>query len=212
MKQHPGETPRRGRPPLPAHEVALKRQRIAEAARRLFVNDGYSGVSMRKVAEAADMTPMTLYHYFDSKIDVLRYLWADVLHELFNELERVAKLERSTKRRLSKVSVLYVRYWIDHPDHYRMVFMSEGVSQPAVSIFVQQDPIAIRYALFAKCMSEATKADIHSASLLSELLVCTLNGIAHNHVTISGYRWRPPEQLVDVLLTALTASANKATR
>ncbi len=209
MKQDAGDIPPRGRPTLSVDEVAAKRQRIAEAARQLFLSGGFASVSMRKVAEAAGMTPMTLYHYFDSKVDVLRYLWADVFNELFDKLEEVAKLERNSKQRLVKVSTLYVRYWIDHPEHYRMVFMSEGVSRPAVSVFVQEDPTAIRYALFAKCISKVTKADVETVSLLSELVVCALNGIAHNHITISGYPWRSPEQLVEVLLSALTVPNEK---
>jgi AcrR family transcriptional regulator len=193
----------RGRPTLTKIELAQKQAAIANAARALFAAEGYGAVSIRNVAEAAGMSPMTLYRYFDAKIDVLRFLWSDVLNELFDSLEVIAKRERNEGKRLRKISIAYVRYWIDHPDHYRMIFMSEGISQPAVSVFVEQDEVIPRYALFSRCIEQATQPDEGDLPVMTELLISSLHGIAHNHVTISGYVWQDPEVLVDLFLRML---------
>jgi AcrR family transcriptional regulator len=196
----------RGRPALTGAEVAQKRENIASAARELFAAEGFSAVSIRNVADAAGMTPMTLYRYFDTKVDLLRFLWSDVLNTVFNSLDVIAKRERNKTKRLEKVSLAYVQYWIDHPDHYRMVFMSEGISQPAVSVFVQQDDVVLRYALFSRCVAEARKQDLGEVSVEAELLISSLHGIAHNHVTISGHSWHSPEVLVGQFVSMLTHS------
>lgn len=195
----------RGRPALTTEEIAKKRELIAAKARELFVAEGFSAVSIRNLADAAGMSPMTLYRYFDNKADVLRYLWADVLNALFDSLEAIAKRERDATKRLAKVSIAYVDYWIEHPDHYRMVFMSEGISQPSVSVFVEGDPVAFRYRIFADCLERATEAKAESATVKAELLICALQGIAHNQITMSGYPWQSSRKLVDSLVEALTS-------
>lgn len=175
---------------------------IVRAARELFTANGYGAVTIRRVADAAGMTPMTLYSYFDAKIDLLRNLWSDVFGNLFDTLDDVADREPDAQTRLRKVSNGYVRFWVDHPDHYRMVFMSEGVSQPQVSVFVNDDEIGARFGLFGRCAA-ATAHRPTDVALQTHLLICSLQGIAHTHVTISGYDWPPPEVLVDALLAAL---------
>ena len=51
-----------------------RRQELLDTAMRLFVERGVEEVSIRDIAEAADVTPGLIYHYFDSKT------------ELFNEV------------------------------------------------------------------------------------------------------------------------------
>ena len=196
----------RGRPTLTKIELAQKQAAIANAARALFAAEGYGAVSIRNVAEAAGMSPMTLYRYFDSKVDVLRFLWSDVLNELFDSLEVIAKRERNEGKRLRKISLAYVRYWIDHPDRYRMVFMSDGISQPVVGVFLEHDEVIPRYALFSRCIGHATQRDPGDLSVMTELLISSLQGIAHNQVTMSGYVWQDPEVLVDLLISMLISS------
>jgi AcrR family transcriptional regulator len=43
------------------------RQRIVDAAYRLFLDQGYHGTSMRQIAERADMTMGGIYNHFDGK-------------------------------------------------------------------------------------------------------------------------------------------------
>jgi AcrR family transcriptional regulator len=46
------------------------RQRIAEAARRLFVERGFDGVTVAMVARAADVAEGTVFNYFPTKEDL----------------------------------------------------------------------------------------------------------------------------------------------
>lgn len=47
--------------------AADKREAILEGARRVFMDAGYGGASMDAIADAAGVSKMTLYRYFDSK-------------------------------------------------------------------------------------------------------------------------------------------------
>jgi AcrR family transcriptional regulator len=52
------------------------RERIVLAALRLFSERGTTGVSVREVADAADVTVPGLYYHFDSKADLIREVYA----------------------------------------------------------------------------------------------------------------------------------------
>ncbi|NUP65667.1 MAG: TetR family transcriptional regulator [Nonomuraea sp.] len=61
----------------------LTRQRIAQAAVRLFQEQGYEQTTVAQIAAAADVDPKTFSNYFRSKDDVL---WIDIeqdFHVLF---------------------------------------------------------------------------------------------------------------------------------
>ena len=79
-----------------------------------------------------------------------------------------------------------------------MVFMSSGVSQSDVSVFVGNETVLARFRLFRDSLAEALGNDASDAvlTLKSELLLCALNGIAHNLITIGAYPWSKPEALV----------------
>ena len=46
------------------------RQAILDAARDLFVTEGYRNVSIRKIAERIEYSPAAIYSYFPSKDDI----------------------------------------------------------------------------------------------------------------------------------------------
>lgn len=55
---------------LPARQVA-KREQIAKAARKLFLELGYAGTSMDAVSAEAKVSKQTLYRYFPTKVALL---------------------------------------------------------------------------------------------------------------------------------------------
>src|SRR5437588_11783680 len=46
------------------------RRAILDAARELFVREGYNNVSIRKIAERIEYSPAAIYGYFPSKDDI----------------------------------------------------------------------------------------------------------------------------------------------
>jgi AcrR family transcriptional regulator len=188
----------RGRPPRSELQIEDMRTHVSSCALRLFQEEGYEAVSMRRLAQEAGLTTMTLYKYFENKIDILRTLWSEVFEELFDELDDIADKNSDPQVRLRKVALHYVNYWLDHRQHYFMIFMSKGISQTDVSSYVEDPLLLMRFALLQNCVAAALGDRISQdvKRLKSELLLCVLNGIAHNLITISGYKWASPEDLV----------------
>src|SRR5438477_1714795 len=73
---------------------------ILDAARDLFVRDGYQNVSIRKIAERIEYSPAAIYGYFPSKDDIFFALAEEGFRLLYGDraeytaLDEVPPLER----------------------------------------------------------------------------------------------------------------------
>ena len=63
------------------------RQEILDAARRLFLKNGFQNVSMRQIAEKIEYSPTTIYLYFKDKSALFR----SICEETFGKLERKSR-------------------------------------------------------------------------------------------------------------------------
>ena len=207
MDQNKMKRPGRGRPAVSLDQRRAMQKQIADAAKRLFATEGYSQVSIRRIAAEIGYAPMTLYKYYDAKIDILRTLWSGVFEDAFAHVEASAETAPDPKTKLTQISRAYVEYWLDHPEHYRLVFMAEGVTQPDVSLFVDNADIAQRFQVFASAILEAHDGKIDAARVKQKLdaLLCFLHGIAHNRITISGYPWTDIENLIAAAVQGVLA-------
>jgi TetR/AcrR family transcriptional regulator len=76
------------------------RERISECAAGLFAERGFAAVSMREIAEAADVSKPMLYYYFDSKDGLFRALIESGLQRTEESIKHVRQLPVSTSERL----------------------------------------------------------------------------------------------------------------
>lgn len=200
---------RSGRPPRTAQQSAQMRQRVIEAARGLFAQEGFEAVSMRRIAAAAGCAPMTLYAYFRSKNEILRYIWAVFFDELFARMDARASAGPSAAGRLRDACGIYLAYWLEYPDRYRMVFLNQDRAEAGEHYYVDDAGLMARYQRFAVLIRDAQvegSAWPGDAQVMGEALLSAILGIAHSLVTIPEYPWAPPEALLSaVLRTVLRA-------
>ncbi|MEW2359934.1 TetR/AcrR family transcriptional regulator [Spirillospora sp. NPDC029432] len=64
-------------------------RRILDAAVRLFAERGFAGTSVQEVVEAAEVTKGALYHYFDSKDDLLYEIYHSLIGRQLADLDRI---------------------------------------------------------------------------------------------------------------------------
>lgn len=201
------EKKRRGRPPRAKADVERERARIASIAGDLFRKEGVAAISMRRLAKEAGVTPKTLYAYFGAKRDILQHIWQAFFIDLFDQIDVIAKSKRAPRARLRAACLHYIEYWETHDDRYDMVFMSNGVSQSDVGVFLGASTIVERYAVFADLIGAASvPATTAAGPIKLNALICALDGIAHNKVTISYYDWGKSEDLLNTLLPGIIGS------
>ncbi len=100
------------------------RQEILDAARRLFIKNGFENVSMRQVAEKIEYSPTTIYLYFEDKSALFRSICEETFGKLERELEAIRKADQDPARCLRKGAEAYIRFGLHYPHHYQLVFMT----------------------------------------------------------------------------------------
>jgi len=196
----PTTSTKRGRPAISNDKRREMREVIAASTKELFQNEGYRQISMRRIASEVGCSPMTLYKYYDSKIDILHTLWADVFKAVFNELNKLEIAKKSPREQLLQLATAYIQYWLDNSEHYRLVFMTEGVDQPEVGNFIEDPEIVAHYQVFAIAIMNASAEETPESELIrkNDALVCFMHGIAHNLITVSQYDWTPSDYLIEM--------------
>lgn len=102
------------------------RQAILKAATQLFAEKGYENFSLRQVAEAIGYTPTTIYLYFQNKDDLL-FQTAIQGFKTFGEMLQTAyDGGKNPLERMQAIGRAYVDFGLEHPVHYRLMFMQRG--------------------------------------------------------------------------------------
>ena len=69
----------------------MSKDKIVEAARKLFYRYGFKKVSMDEIANEAGVTKRTIYMYFKSKEDLLKYFIQEEIENMKEIVEEVEK-------------------------------------------------------------------------------------------------------------------------
>ena len=112
----------------------LLRQEIVAAAKGLLAAaDRADDVPMRAVAEAVGVTTPSIYLHFADKQELLAAVVADVFGELDVAMIEAAAGETTPMGRLRAFGLAYVRFALDHREHYRLA-MLEPCPKPNVEV------------------------------------------------------------------------------
>jgi AcrR family transcriptional regulator len=101
---------------------AATRRKILEAARRMFVQQGYEGTTMRAIAARIGYTPTAIYHHFKDKDALVAELSAMDFQAFAQALRRTGT-EGDPLERLGKIGEAYVEFGLTHPMQYQFIFM-----------------------------------------------------------------------------------------
>lgn len=83
-----------------------KRERILQAAIRVFAEKGFYATRVSEIAKAAGVADGTIYLYFENKDDVLVSIFNDRIGQLLEVLDKVVKSDRSIEDRVRKIMEL----------------------------------------------------------------------------------------------------------
>lgn len=103
------------------HIEGLRDVLIAEAM-RILETDGLEALSLRAVARAAKVSHAAPYRHFADKDALLAAVSARGFLALAAAMEAAAAGIDDPFRRRSRIGIAYVRYALDHPARYRLMF------------------------------------------------------------------------------------------
>ena len=106
------------------------RRSILDAARELFVTEGYQNVSIRKIAERIEYSPASIYSYFPSKDDIF-FALAEEGFRLLGAPQDAANLKaRQPRDPLDRIRAIFwhlYEFSRDQPQYFALMFVDRSV-------------------------------------------------------------------------------------
>lgn len=185
-------------------------QLIVDAARDLFAAHGYEAVTMRKIADSIGYSATTIYNHFADKLQLMRELCNGDFRKLAHEMRDVAQLPDPLDR-LRETGRGYVRFALNHPNSYRLMFMTphpalldDSPEAQAMKGNPEQDAYALLKRVVTDCMEAGRlRPEYKDADLVAQLLWSGVHGLISLLIVMGNddwVDWRPVDQLVEKML------------
>lgn len=113
-----------------AREKEELRRKILDAASKVFAEEGYEQVTMRRIADEIEYSPSTIYLHFKDKNDLIASVCEETFQHLDEQLEAIRRQDLPPLDTLRHSLDRYIRFGLDHPNQYLITF---GVPAPKAS-------------------------------------------------------------------------------
>lgn len=183
------------------------RREILDAARELFVNEGYEKFSMCKLAEKIDYSPKTLYHYFKDEDDLLFAMCEEVAERFFADLIDIRTTHPDPLESLRQALLNLINVGFNNPDEYKFLFITRPQAYGTLEEFMENESMARNsYLVFremvSNCIETGRLQEIDIDVLTQVLTVATL-GLAALTVNKTSFPWVDRNVLAHTLVEGL---------
>ena len=155
------------------------REEILEVSKEILIEDGFSKMSMRKIAKRADITATSIYLHFKNKDDLLLALIEESIKNLKSALINVIDPSKDLIRQLEDLADTYIDYALKHPQEYQVIYMVRPEEMPKYPKEKFKN-IRSTYELLADIISEGKKndlIDVESSLISAYTLWAQLHGV-----------------------------------
>jgi AcrR family transcriptional regulator len=184
---------------------------ILDAARELFAAEGYDAVTMRRIADRIEYSPTAIYFHFKDKETLLKELCSLDFHALARQFAAIDKIEDPIER-LRRVGHAYIKFGIEHPNHYRLMFMTPHppIEDPEVDKGnPEEDAYAFLKAIVADAYSrKRLRPELKDVDLVCQTVWATVHGVVSLDVAKcndSWVDWRPMKKRAETAIDAIIA-------
>jgi AcrR family transcriptional regulator len=103
------------------HKEDLK-QSILDAAKKVFLEQGYDATSIRKIAAEIEFSPTTIYLYYKDKNEISHALHEEGFKMLSEKFQVLAHVEHPFER-LKAMGRIYMQFALENSDYYELMFI-----------------------------------------------------------------------------------------
>jgi AcrR family transcriptional regulator len=172
------------------------RQEILDAARELFVHEGYGNVSLRKIARQIGYTPMSIYLHFKDKAAILDCICEETFTGYQRTSERLDRRHPDPADRLQAGLRAFIEFGLAHPYHYQLTFMTpppRGESLSDRRKEIGQQAYQRFQKLIAACLSPCHQGDLDTAS---QVVWSSIHGLVSLLLAKPDFPWQSRRRLI----------------
>ena len=190
-----------------AREKEQLRREILDAARDLFVREGYENVSMRRIAERIEYSPTTIYLYFQDKAELLYCLCEETFARLVKEFERLkAEDSGDPVRCLRRGMRAYIEFGLKYPNHYKVTFIMHPEHHEPDK-YMNPDSMGMKaFAFLPALVGEAVRQGKFrqvDVAATSQTLWAAIHGLTSLLIVHPDFPWVNRSELIDHLIDTM---------
>jgi AcrR family transcriptional regulator len=175
------------------------RDDILRATERLLIRTGdQEAVSVRAIAREVGVTPPSIYLHFADKTELIFAVCAQHFAALDEAIEGAAAGATDPMDELRLRGKAYVRFGLDHPEQYRILFMSKPSAKPDD----WSDDVMLENAAFSHHLEAVQRAfpDAADIDLLAIGMWAIVHGIVSLVIAQPDFPWPDLDALVDHMM------------
>jgi AcrR family transcriptional regulator len=193
----------------PRGQGASRRGEILEAAKRLFIEEGFGNATMRRIAGEVGVSPTALYLHFADKEAILQAIADDYFSELLVKLQETQGLEGPPLTRLRSGLRAYLEFGLERADEYRLTFQSRVV-RAATPICAEDDVAEMSFRVLEHAVEDLVASGVFRAGdtdTIAETIWCCLHGLTSALIDLTDRVVTPHsaliESVIDTVVTGL---------
>jgi len=164
-------------------------ERIMDAAREMFVRDGYEAVTLRKIAQSIEYSQGIIYQYFKDKQALVQAIIRKDSEDLRQHLLECLTIKDPIDQ-IVEMARRYVTWGAEHPNHYHLMLLPppawaeqdhEVQEQTQAHTPLEQEVLAVLYVAVKDAMERGLLKEKYSEPAL---VAATLWAGAHGLVLL----------------------------
>jgi AcrR family transcriptional regulator len=180
-------------------EGVQRRAEILDAAKQLFVEEGYAATTIRRIAAKLGVSSTALYVYFPDKDAILVEICDATFAGLIVELEAVRRESADPLSALAKSLERYIRFGLDHSNEYELTFVTRR-SKELQKLKTESENLGMQaFDRFYDCVDAVVRAGLTNDSdtrRLTQQLWAAIHGLVVLLLLRSEFPWTERDSLI----------------
>lgn len=151
-----------------------KKQAIVQAALRLFKDKGFKETSIKSIAEAAEVSPVSIYNYFGGKDNLVALCVNDLFEEITQQAEDILNSNLDFKTKLDHAFALCQEKMSQQISDY---FQDKMVKDPALSSLLTKAITAKKRDIYRAYIHLGKEEGLIAKDLSTELVLNVMDAL-----------------------------------
>jgi len=196
-------------------EGLQRRAEILEAAKQLFVEEGYAATTIRRIAAKLGVSSTALYVYFPDKDAILVEICDATFAGLIEKLDEVRRNATDPLDALAKCLERYIRFGLDHPNEYELTFVTRR-SKELQKLKPENEKLGMQaFGRFYECVDAVVRSGVTNdadTQRLTQQLWAAIHGLVVLLLLRSEFPWHELNSLVSGHVKMLLCGVTKQGR
>lgn len=110
-------------------EGHTRREEILQAAKELFLEQGYESTTIRRIADRVGVSAPALYLYFQDKEQMMLALCDQTFAVLIESIAEIESTVTDSRERIRRFGEAYLNFGLAHPDEYKLIFLGTNIPE-----------------------------------------------------------------------------------